>query len=80
MTIYSDLNGVTVNAFKVANATLSASSLTQARTFTLPDKTGTFAMTSDITEVGGTRFIDGGNASSTYTLSQIVDGGGASDL
>jgi hypothetical protein len=75
MATYSDLDGVTKDAFKVAKATVSAVSVATAQTFTLPATGGTFALTTDI--VGGTRFIDGGNASSVYTVEQIVDGGGA---
>jgi hypothetical protein len=72
---YSDLNGVTVAAFVIDDATLDASGLTAARTFILPDAGGTLALTDDI--AGGTRFIDGGHADSVYTADQILDAGGA---
>jgi hypothetical protein len=74
MAIYSDLDGVTKDAFKVAKASISASSVVTAQTYALPATGGTLALTTD---VGGTRFIDGGNASSVYTAEQILDGGGA---
>jgi len=71
---YSDLNGVTVNEFSIDDATLDASDLTAARTFTLPDESGTLALTTDIQT--GTRFIDGGAPDSVYTVEQTLDGGG----
>jgi hypothetical protein len=72
--IYSDLNGVTVDEFSIDDATLDASGLTAARTFTLPDASGTVALTSDI--AGGSLFIDGGAPDSVYTVEQTLDGGG----
>ena len=71
---YSDLNGVTVDSFAIDDATLDASDLTAARTFTLPDASGTIALTDDIPT--GTRFIDGGAPDSIYTVEQTLDGGG----
>ena len=75
MATYSDLNGVTVNAFKIDDATVDASAVVTAQTFSLPATGGTFALTTDIPT--GTRFIDGGSASSIYTPDQLIDGGGA---
>jgi hypothetical protein len=72
MAIYSDLNGVTVDSFAIDDATLDASDLTAARTFTLPDESGTIALTSDLTDL----FIDGGAPDSVYTVEQTLDGGG----
>jgi len=46
--ILSDLLGTLENTFKIKLGTLSASGLTAARSFTLPDKNGTIAMTSDV--------------------------------
>jgi hypothetical protein len=74
-TYISDLRGTVGDHFKMGSADLDASGLTAARTFTLPDAAGTIALTTDIPT--GTRFIDGGSASSTYTVDQILDGGGA---
>jgi hypothetical protein len=71
---YSDLNGVTVAAFAIDDATLDASGLTAARTFILPDAGGMIALTDDIPT--GTRFIDGGAPDSIYTVEQTLDGGG----
>jgi hypothetical protein len=72
---YSDLSGVTVDEFAIANALIDASDLTDSRLFLLPDASGTIALTADI--AGGTRFIDGGHADSVYTADQILDAGGA---
>jgi hypothetical protein len=77
-TYISDLRGTLGDHFKMGSADLDASGLTAARTFTLPDVAGTIALTSDI--AGGTRFIDGGNASSVYTPEQIIDGGDSSTI
>jgi hypothetical protein len=74
MATYSDLNGVTGNSFAVDDATLDASGLTAARTFTLPDASGTVALTSDLPDTP----IDGGSASSVYLAAQSIDGGSAS--
>lgn len=48
MRLLSDLAGTLRNAFRVARATLDASSLTTERTVTLPDKSGTVAMLDDV--------------------------------
>lgn len=74
-TYISDLQGSLLDSFKIAKATVSASAVATAQTYTLPATGGTFALTTDIPT--GTRFIDGGSASSTYTPEQILNGGGA---
>lgn len=74
MAIYSDLDGVTKDAFKVAKATVDAASVVTAQTFALPATGGTIALTSDIPT--GSRFIDGGAPDSVYTPEQTLDGGG----
>jgi hypothetical protein len=75
MPTYSDLAGVMDDAFSVKKATLDSSAVVSAQTFAFPATGGTLALTTD---VGGTRFIDGGSASSVYLASQSIDGGGAS--
>lgn len=45
---FADLFGTTKTSFKIGSATISATGLTAARTFTLPDATGTIALTSDL--------------------------------
>lgn len=54
-TILSDLVGTLRTAFRIARSTIDASGLTVARTHTLPNKSGTFAMLDD---VGGGGAID----------------------
>ena len=51
MAWFSDLLGTTRNAFKIGKSSLNASSLTASRTVTIPDKSGTVAMLSDIVNV-----------------------------
>ena len=51
MAWFSDLLGTTRNAFTIGKSSLNASSLTASRTVTIPDKSGTVAMLSDIVNV-----------------------------
>lgn len=44
----ADLAGTLLSAFKIGRASLDASGLSAARTHTLPDQSGTIALTSDI--------------------------------
>lgn len=78
MATYTDLDGTVKASFKVAKAAFDASSVATTQTFTLPAAGGTLALTTDIPS--GTRFIDGGSATSVYTPSQILDGGGSGDF
>lgn len=48
MRFLSDLLGTLSSTFRVNRATLSAAALTVARTFTLPDTSGTLALTSQL--------------------------------
>jgi hypothetical protein len=45
---FADLFGTTKTSWKIGKATVDASGLTAARTFTLPDTAGTVALTSDL--------------------------------
>ena len=50
---------------------------TADRTYTLPDKSGTIAMLSDIGSSSNNINLDGGNATSNYGGISPLDGGGA---
>lgn len=57
MAWFPDLVGTVRNTFRIGKggkATIDAGDLTAARTFTLPDETGTLALLSDIGEASGT--------------------------
>jgi hypothetical protein len=58
----ADLAGTLLSAFKIGRSTLDASGLSAARTHTLPDESGTIALTSDI-------------AASTMTYNRITASG-----
>ena len=48
LSILSKLRGTLQSAFGINRATLDASALTAARSYTLPDQSGTVALLSDI--------------------------------
>jgi hypothetical protein len=70
---FSDLAGVLRNTWKIARAALSATSLTAARTYTLPDASGTLALTSQLSVMAPQHKVtQGGNG--PYTLPSTPDG------
>lgn len=80
---FSDILGTVLDTFRVGRSTLNASAVTAARTLTLPDASGTVALTSQLGTIAGQNAnnvtITGGSISGITDLA-VADGGtGASD-
>lgn len=54
----ADLVGTLKTTFRIALATITAAGLSAARTYTLPNKSGTFAMLDDVGGGGGDVYVD----------------------
>ena len=62
MSLYADLAGTLRSAFKIKKATLDASGLTAARTYALPDKPGSLALSEQsIRSIGAVWYNNGAN-------------------
>lgn len=71
---YLNLKGTTETAFKIGKALLDASGLTAARTHTLPDKAGTFAMLSDLAAGSTLNTAQASGAGPTLTTTEATIG------
>jgi hypothetical protein len=70
---YADILGTLRSAFRVNKATLDASGLTVARSFTFPDQSGTLALTGGSSPIFGTATLDFGSAPDDEVILTVLN-------